>query len=552
MAKNLKIIPLGGLGEVGKNMMAVQYGKQFILIDAGLKFPDEEMPGIDLVLPDYTFVKNNQDNLLGIIITHGHEDHVGALPYLLKEINTTIYGTKLTLGLIKAKLKEYRIKDVRTKEITPGTKFNLGTFKIEFIRVSHSIPDGVALAIDTPIGKIVHSGDFKFDQTPIDGKLTDFSNLAALGKEKVLALMSDSTNAEASGLTLPEKSVGQAINEIFYTARRRIIVASFASHIHRIQQVINIAARFRKKVVVSGRSMTQNIGVASELGYLKIPDNLLIDVKDINKYKPHQIVILSTGSQGEPLSSLSRMAAHSHRFIQIEPGDSVIISATPIPGNETSVYRTINLLFKAGAEVFYEKTTDIHVSGHACAEELKMMLNFIKPKYFIPIHGEIRHLKKHARIAEDIGIPRKNIFIMENGDVLELDQNERCRKNGKVDSGIILVDGLGVGDIGTVILRDRQQLSRDGICIVVVGINVTNGKLVSGPDISCKGFVHIPASETLIYGAKQCVIDSINKSSADKTTEWAILKNQIKDVLHKYFYKEVGRRPMVIPVIMEV
>jgi ribonuclease J len=549
LAQKLKIIPLGGLGEVGKNSMVVQYGKQMVLIDAGLKFPDQEMPGIDLVLPDFSYVK---ENLLGIVLTHGHEDHIGALPYLFKDVDATVYGTKLTLGLLEQKLKEHKLKERRLKEIFPGNRIKLGPFDIEFMRVSHSIPDGVALAIHTPIGTVVHSGDFKFDQTPIDGKQVDFSKLSLIGSEGVLALMSDSTNAEVSGFTLPEKSVGHTIDEIFSQTKGRIIVASFASHIHRIQQVIDIAHKHRRKVLVSGRSMLQNIDVAYRLGYLKVPENILIEAKDINKYKNSRMVVMCTGSQGEPLSALTRMAVHDHRHIQIQNGDTVIISATPVPGNENAVSRTINLLFKSGANVLYERISDVHVSGHACVEELKMMINLIKPKFFVPIHGEIRHLMHHARIAENLGFSSDDIFMLENGDVLEFNSKGKCHKNGSVESGMVLVDGLGVGDISSVILRDRQQLSRDGICVVVVGISSQDGRLVTGPDINCRGFVFLPDSADLLENAKQRVIESINKSAAEKITDYEVLKAHIQDILKKYFYKAIGRRPMVIPVVMEV
>lgn len=552
MAQKLKIIPLGGLGEVGKNSMIIQYGKQMLLIDAGLMFPDEEMLGVDLVLPDFTYLKENKDKLLGIVLTHGHEDHIGALPYLLRDIDTTVYGTRLTLGLLEQKLDEHKLKGRKLRSIVPGNKIKLGPMTVEMIRVNHSIPDGVGLAIHTPIGTIVHSGDFKFDHTPIDGRQADYSMLSILGSKGVLALMSDSTNAEISGFSLTERSVGQTLDEIFSQSKGRILVASFASHIHRIQQVINIASKHRRKIAIAGRSMKQNIDVAYRLGYIKLPDNIIIDVKDLKNHKESQVVILCTGSQGEPLSALTRMATHDHRLVQIQQGDKVIISATPVPGNETAVSRTINLLFKAGADVLYESVSDVHVSGHACVEELKMMINLIKPKFFIPIHGEIRHLMHHARIAQNMGINKKNIFMMENGDVIEFNDKGRGHKAGSVESGIVLVDGLGVGDISNVILRDRRLLSKDGICVVVVSVSAQNGTLVSGPDINCRGFVYVPDATELIENAKQQVIESINKSAQERITDYEVLKKHIHDVLQKYFYKAIKRRPMVIPIVMEV
>lgn len=549
--KKLKIIPLGGLGEVGKNMMVMEYGADMLLIDAGLMFPEEEMLGIDLVLPDFTYVRKNKERLRAIVITHGHEDHTGALPYLLKEVSAPVYGTKLTLGLIKAKLSEHHLRKVKLKEIKAGQELEIGEFRIKFVRVSHSVPDGVGLIIHTPLGVIVHSGDFKFDQTPVDGRVTDFREFVFVGEKKVLALLSDSTNAETAGFTLPEKTVGDKLDEIFKSAKGRIIVASFASHIHRIQQVVDVTHKNNRKMAIVGRSMVENANIAVDLGYLHIPEGLLINPRDIEGMPRHQVVILSTGSQGEPLSALSKMASRDHKWIQIEPGDTVIISATPVPGNETAVYRTINQLFKRGANVFYESISGVHVSGHAAQEELKLMINLVRPQYFIPIHGEYRHLEHHARIAEELGIPRENIFVLENGDVVEFDK-KGARAKGRVTAGVVFVDGLGVGDIGDVVLRDRHQLSQDGIFIVVVTVDQHTGEIVAGPDIISRGFVYMKEAGELIDEARERVRVSFEESAKVEVTDWTVLRNHVRDVMSKFLYEKTRRRPMIMPIIMEV
>lgn len=554
MAKKpkLKIIPLGGLGEVGKNMLVVEYGQEIVVIDAGLMFPEEEMLGIDLVLPDFSYLKKNCQRIRAIILTHGHEDHVGALPYVLKAINVPVYGTRLTLGLVKAKLEEHHLLgSVRLKEIQPDRDLRLGSFHLRFIRVCHSVPDGVGLVIETPLGVVVHSGDFKLDQTPIDGKMTEFTKFAALGEKNVLVLLSDSTNAESPGYTLPERFVGGTLLEIFKRAEQRIIITSFASHIHRIQQIMDVASKTNRKVAICGRSMVANVEIAGNLGYLKIPEGIIISPQQISSYSPNKVVVLSTGTQGEPLSALTRMASHDHKWVQILAGDTVIIAATPVPGNETSVYRTINKLFKCGAEVHYESISGVHVSGHAAQEELKLMLSWVKPKYFIPIHGEQRHLRHHAALGEELGIPRQNIFVIENGDIVEFDR-QGARVKGRVQAGVVFVDGLGVGDIGDIVLRDRYQLSQDGVFIVVVTINQQTGEILAGPDIISRGFVYMKESGALIDEARDLVQSSLEKSAQEEITDWAILKSHVRNVLSKFLYEKTRRRPMIMPIIVEV
>ncbi len=547
----LRIIPLGGLGEVGKNMLVIEYGRDIVVIDAGLMFPEEEMLGIDLVLPDFTYLRKNKDRILAVVITHGHEDHTGALPYFLKEINVPVYGTKLTLGLIKVKLKEHHVKWIKLREIKAGQEVSLGPFDLKFIQVAHSIPDGVGIIIRTPLGIVVHSGDFKLDQTPVDGRVTDFREFAAIGEDKVLALLSDSTNAETPGFTLPEKSVGDKLDEIFKKAKGRIIVASFASHIHRIQQIIDVTCNNDRKMVICGRSMVENVEIARDFGRLHIPDGLLVNVRGIESLPLPKLVVLSTGSQGEPLSALSKMASHDHRWIQIQPGDTVIISAAAVPGNETAVNRTINQLFRRGANVFYESISGVHVSGHAAREELKLMINLVRPRYFIPIHGEYRHLEHHADLAEELGIPRKNIFVLENGDIIEFNKTGARVKN-RVTAGTIFVDGLGVGDIGDVVLRDRHQLSRDGIFIVVVTIDQHSGDVIAGPDIISRGFVYMKEAGELMDEAKEKVREYLQESAKEHVTDWSVLRNHVRDVMSKFLYEKTKRRPMIMPIIMEV
>lgn len=553
MAQKLKIIPLGGLEQVGMNMMIVQYGKQFIIIDAGLMFPEDDMPGIDFVLPDYTYIKENAQRLLGIILTHGHEDHVGGLPYLLKNVQAPVYGTKLTLGLAQSKLQKHKLKKVKLKEIEAGSTINLGPFQIQFFRVVHSIPDGVGLAVHTPIGTIVHSGDFKFDQVPIDGKAVDFGQLAELGRNGVLLFMSDSTNAEVSGITPPEKTVGNTLDNIFEKATGKIIIASFASHIHRVQQILDAAHHQKKEVFVSGRAMQDNIEIASKLGYLKIPDKLLISNNDLTNANPNNIVVLCTGSQGEPLSALTKIAQSEHKYVTINPGDTVIISAAPIPGNEKAVSKTINLLYKNKAELFYERISDVHVSGHACAEELKIMLNLIRPKYFMPIHGEFRHRYHHSKIAQNLGIDKKNIFLLENGEVLELNGRGICGKVGNVSSELVFVDGIGVGDVERSVLYDRRTISKDGICIAVIGIKKDSGKVAMDPVITLRGVIHPSSLNGLIDKAKMQTVIGLNElSGKNNNGNVSVIEKNIKNSLSKYFYEEIRRHPVIIPIILEV
>ncbi|MDP3013784.1 MAG: ribonuclease J [Candidatus Subteraquimicrobiales bacterium] len=547
----LKIISLGGLGEIGKNMMVIEYGRDIIVIDAGLMFPDEEMLGIDLVLPDFSYLIKNKDRVRAVILTHGHEDHTGALPYLLKRINLPVYGTKLTLGLVESKIEEHNLTNIKFNVIDPSQILSIGTFKIEFMRVCHSIPDGVGLAIHTPLGILIHTGDFKFDQTPIDGKLTDLEKFASFKDKNVLALLSDSTNAEVKGFSPSERIVGETLKKLFKQARKRVIVASFASHLHRIQQIINVAHQTRRKIAVSGRTMITNVEIGQKLGYLKIPANTLIDITEINKYKREEVAILCTGSQGEPLSALVRIASNEHKHINIERGDTVIVSARPIPGNEKSVSRTIDRLFKCGANVYYEAISSVHVSGHAAQEELKMMINLISPKYLIPIHGEFRHLKHHASLIKDLESQKCNIILASNGDVIEF-KDSVARISHRIPAGIIYVDGLGVGDIGDIVLRDRIQLSTDGIFIVIVGIDETTGEIVAGPDLTSRGFVYVKESSELMNEAKDLIEDVLSKTAAKGVTDISALKRDIRGNLSRYLYEHTQRRPMILPIIIEV
>jgi ribonuclease J len=549
--KKLQIIPLGGLGEIGKNMTVIRYDNSIVIVDCGLMFPEDEMLGIDMVIPDTSYLLENRDLVEGIILTHGHEDHIGALPYVLKDLNVPIYATKLTLGLIEGKLKEKGLNQVRSQVVKPRDVIKLGPFKVEFMRVSHSIPDAVALAIHTPLGIIVHTGDFKIDQTPIDGDILDFHKFAELGDQGVLVLMSDSTNVERPGFTMSERRVGESFDEAFHDAKGRIILASFASNVHRLQQAINSAYKHERKVAVVGRSMVNVVNIASEMGYLTIPEDTLIEIEDISDLPDNQVVILTTGSQGEPMSALTRMAMSDHRRVEIHAGDTVIISANPIPGNEKMVARTIDLLFKQGANVIYEKVSGIHVSGHASQEELKLMLNLTRPQYFIPVHGEYRMLIKHGQLAEQMGICRENIFIADNGSVMEFSKTGGALA-GRVTAGRILVDGLGVGDIGNIVLRDRKQLSQDGILIVVMTISKEFGTVVSGPDIVTRGFVYVRESESLLDEAREKVRQAMAKCGENKINEWALIKAQVRDVLSKLFYEKTRRRPMILPIIMEV
>lgn len=547
----LHIIPLGGLGEIGKNMTVIRYDNQMILIDAGLAFPEDDMLGIDIVIPDYSYVIDNKDLLSGIVITHGHEDHIGTLPYLLKDVDAPVFSTKLTLGLIQTKLKEHNNNNLKATAVKPGESIKLGVFKIDFIRVSHSIPDSLGLAIHTPLGTIVHTGDFKLDHTPVTSEILDIHKFAELGEKGVLCLMSDSTNVERPGFTMSERRVGQMFNEVFRSAKERIILASFASNVHRVQQVITAAFENNRKVAIVGRSMQNYASIAAELGYLTVPEGILVDVDEILQLQGNQICIITTGSQGEPMSALTRMAMNDHRKMEIQPGDTVVISANPIPGNEKSVARTIDQLFKLGANVVYEPMSGVHVSGHASQEELKLMINMVKPKYFIPVHGEYRMLIKHGQLAEQLGIAKDNIFVVENGNIIEFTRHGACIA-GKVSAGRILVDGLGVGDVGNIVLRDRKQLSQDGILIVVLTLCRSRGEIVAGPDIVTRGFVYVRESEEMLDEAKEKITQTMEKCLESKITEWAFLKNQIRDTLSKHLYEKTRRRPMILPIIQEI
>lgn len=543
---------MGGLGEIGKNMMLIRYKDEIIVIDSGLMFPEDELLGIDVVIPDITYLIENRELVKGIVLTHGHEDHIGALPYVLKELNVPVFGTKLTLGILEGKLKETNFSNnVKTNIVKPRDVITLGSFKIEFIKVSHSIPDSVGLGIHTPVGTILHTGDFKLDQTPVDGKLADFNRIAEIGEKGVLVLLSDSTNVERPGFTMSEKVVGQTFDENFRLAKERIIIATFASNVHRIQQVIDSSFKHDRKVAIAGRSMVNVVNIASELGYLTVPDDTIIELDQIDEYPRNKVVILTTGSQGEPMSALTRMAMSDHRRVEIVPGDTVIISATPIPGNEKLVSRIIDNLFKLGADVIYESVSGIHVSGHASKEELKLMLNLVKPKFFVPVHGEYRMLIKHAQLAQEVGMSPANIFVAENGNVLEFSK-EKGQIAGRVTSGRVLVDGLGVGDVGNIVLRDRKQLSQDGILIVVVTINKELKLVVAGPDIVSRGFVYVREAEELMEEAKEKVKLALEKCNEKNITEWAAIKSNIRDALGKFLYEKTRRKPMILPIIMEI
>lgn len=546
----LLIYPLGGVGEIGKNMYVLEYAEDIVVIDAGLKFPEEDMLGIDMVIPDMTYLEENKERVKGLILTHGHEDHIGALPYVLKVIQAPVYATKLTLGLVEQKLKEANFTG-RSKRvmITSESKIQLGHFKISFFKTNHSIPDSVGVCLDTPEGVVVHTGDFKFDYTPIDGEMADLSKMAEIGENGVLALLSDSTNAERPGYTRSEKEVGRAIKDEFFKAGGRIIVATFSSNIHRIQNVFDAALESHRKVAVVGRSMTNVINLALELGYLHAPDELIVDVELVQRLPAHKIVILSTGSQGEPMSALAKMAEGSHKQVTILPGDTVIFAATPIPGNEKLVSRTIDQLFKAGARVVYG-LEGVHASGHGSQDELKLMLNLINPTYFIPVHGEYRMLRQHGKLAEHTGIPAKNIFLLENGDTIEFSQGQ-ARLGAKIPAGNVLVDGLGIGDVGNIVLRDRKLLSQDGILIVVVTLSKEHGDVISGPDIVSRGFVYVRESEALMDEAVKLVNLTLDECLDERTIDWSVIKTHIRDALSRFLFEQTRRRPMILPIIME-
>jgi len=550
----LLIFALGGTGEIGKNMYCIQYANDIVVVDAGLKFPEEEMLGIDVVIPDIAYLTENRDKVRGILLTHGHEDHIGGLPYVLKQLNVPVYGTKLTLGLVENKLKEAGLLgDTKRHLINELTELTLGTIKASFFRTNHSIPDSVGVCLETPEGIVVHTGDFKFDHTPVNEQYADLQRMAAIGSRGVLALLSDSTNAERAGFTPSESNIGKEFEEIFRSAKQRVVVATFASNVHRIQQVINAAMETRRKLAVVGRSMVNVVTIASELGYLNIPDGMLIEPEEVNKLPADRVVILSTGSQGEPMSALTRMARSTHRKVDILPGDTVIIAATPIPGNERYVGRTVDELMRLGASVIYGpgSISGVHVSGHGSQEELKLMLNLIRPQYFIPIHGEFRMLRHHGLLGEAVGIPKENIFLVDNGDVVEF-QNGSARKAGKIPAGNVLIDGLGVGDVGNIVLRDRKLLSQDGILVVVVTLSKQDGTILSGPDIISRGFVYVRESEGLLEEANRIVTGTLHKLMNDNVNEWASLKTNVKDALGRFLYEQTRRRPMILPIIMEV
>ncbi|MBU5593020.1 ribonuclease J [Clostridium sp. MSJ-4] len=548
----VRVISLGGLGEVGKNMTAIECDDEIIVIDCGLAFPDEEMYGIDIVIPDATYLINNSDKVKGFFITHGHEDHIGGLPYILKQVNVPIYGTKLTLGLVESKLKEHNIlSDCKLNVVKPEDVIKLEKMSVEFIRTNHSIADSCSLAIRTPLGLIVHTGDFKVDYTPIDGEIINLERYATLGKQGVMLLMADSTNSERPGYTMSEKTVGEKLDNIFWGAKGRVIVATFASNIHRVQQIANSSIKQGRKIAFSGRSMEKISQVALELGYLNIPSEVLIGIEEIDKYPNNKITIITTGSQGEPMSALTRIATATHRKIKIEKGDLFIISASPIPGNEKSISNVINELYRKGAEVIYHSLEDVHVSGHACEEEIKLIHRLLKPKYFIPIHGEYRHLKRHAMIAENLGLNKSNIFILDIGEVFEI-TSKSVQVVGKVPSGRIMVDGLGVGDVGNIVLRDRKHLSQDGIITVVVTIDKQTVSVMAGPDIVSRGFVYIKESEDLLREARSLIQVSLDKCLSNNVIEWSVIKTTIRNDLGEFLYKKTKRKPLILPVIMEI
>ena len=547
----IKVMALGGLNEIGKNMTVIEYKDEIIVIDAGMSFPDDEMLGVDVVIPDISYLIKNKDKIKGIFITHGHEDHIGALPYILKKINIPIYGAKLSIGLIQVKLKEHKINNAKLNVVSPRDIIKLSHMEVEFIKNNHSIPDACSIAVHTDQGIIYHTGDFKIDLTPIDGEVMDIHRICELSKKGVLLLLAESTNAEQPGSTMSEKTVGAGLDDLFRKASNsRIIVATFASNIHRLQQIINTAEKFNRKVAVSGRSMVNVVAVATELGYLNIPDNMLIDLNDISKYEDNEVVLITTGSQGEPMSALARMASAEHKKVEIKRGDLIIISAHPIPGNEKLISKVINSLFEKGAEVVYDES-DIHVSGHAKQEDLKLMHRLVRPKFFMPAHGEYRMLKIHAELAEELGMPSQNIFVNKTGDVLEIDRNS-AKVTGTIPTGNVLVDGLGVGDVGNIVLRDRKHLSEDGLMIVVVTISKEDGRVLAGPDIISRGFVYVRESEDLMDGAKNVIKDVLRDCEDRNIKEWAYLKNNIKESLKEYLYQKTKRNPMILPIIMEV
>ena len=549
--EKVKIIPLGGLGEIGKNITVFECDDEIIVVDCGIAFPDEEMYGVDLIIPDISYLKNNVKKIKGIFLTHGHEDHIGSLPYVLKEVNVPIYGTKLTIGIVKTKLEEHNLlSEVKLHNVEAGDIIKFDKFKVEFIRNTHSIADSCSLAIFTPVGTILHTGDFKIDYTPIDGETMDLQRISNLGKEGVTLLMADSTNVERKGHSLSEKSIGHTLDRIISKAKGRVIVATFASNIHRMQQIVDASIKNKRKVVFNGRSMENISKVAMELGYLHIPENSVLSIDDLKDYDNSKITLITTGSQGEPMASLARIAFSNHRKIAIEHEDTFIISASPIPGNDKLISRVINELFRKGADVIYEDLADVHVSGHAYQEELKLIHTLVIPKYFMPVHGEYRHLKHHGDLAENVGRDKNNIFILETGNVLELTKNG-CKKEGKVRTGAVFVDGLGVGDVGNIVLRDRRHLAQDGMLTIVVAIERETLSIVSGPDVITRGFVYVKESEELINKVKEISVIEVEKCLEIGVIEWYVLKSNVKKAVENYIYEKTKRRPTIIPIIME-
>lgn len=553
MAHKLKIIPLGGLNEIGKNMTVYEYNGDIIIVDAGLAFPDEEMYGVDLVIPDFTYLIEHKKKVKAIFLTHGHEDHIGSIPYLMRVIDAPIYCTQLTAGLVELKLAEHKLlskTDIR--RVRPGDVVSAGVFSVEFIQVNHSIMDSCAFAITTPVGVVVQTGDFKIDTTPVDGKMIDLARLGELGRNGVLLLLSDSTNVERPGLAMSERMVGESFRSIFKDCSKRIIVASFASNIHRIQQIIDAAVENGRKVAVSGRSMENILNLGLELGYIRVQEDCLIDISTIDKYPKKKVCIITTGSQGEPMSALSRMAFDNHKQVEITNGDLVILSATPIPGNEKTVYRLVNELFRKGAEVIYERLAEVHVSGHACREELKMMLALTKPKYFMPVHGEYRHLASHANLAQTCGIPKNNVFISEIGRILEVNKDGVAKLGGTVASGRVLVDGLGIGDVGSVVLRDRKHLSQDGLIVVAFSLNASDASILAGPEILTRGFIYAREAESLMSQLRECAVRTVENCRNNQVTDWLIIKNELRSALSSFLFKQIKRSPMILPVLLGV
>ncbi len=551
MENTLSVIPLGGVEEIGLNMTVFEYNADIVVVDAGLMFPEEDMLGVDFVIPDFSYLLDNREKIRGVILTHGHEDHTGALPFLLKEINVPVYGTPLTLGLVKEKLREHNLENVELISVKPREVINLGVFSVEFIRVTHSIVDGVGLGITTPVGLVVHTGDFKLDPTPVDGQLMDFHKFSEYGERGTLLLLSDSTNAEKGGFTFSEKEVRRVFEDIFSNTQGRIIIATFASNIHRIQQAIDVAVKYGRRIILCGKSIVSNAQIALDLGYLRIPQNMWLRLEDLNNLKDHEVVIITTGSQGEPMSVLSRIAIDEHKHIKIKDGDTVILSAKMIPGNERSIGKIINHLFRRGANVIYEKVSEVHVSGHASKEELKLMLNMVRPKYFMPVHGEYRHLVYHSMLAKKLDIPKENIFILKNGTILEI-SDEGASENGRVNSGRIFIDGKGIGDVEEMVLRDRLRLAHGGIVLILLVIEKLTGNIISGPEIISRGFVFEDASQEVINSVKELLANTIKGLDKEIISDSSLLKAKLRSVLKKYLRDTMDRRPMIMPIIFEV